>query len=337
MGTVDYAPRTRDRAYSRLAYGRDTQCEHVVPSRGRSGTDKRGFTLIELLVVITLIGLLVALLIPAVQSAREAARRLHCRQNLKQLALAMHHYHSARGSFPYGVNAGWGQSWSAHLLPYVEQVALADTVPWSDLGWWGGPDRNSVALRHLAQTRLPLFRCPSQGSPITSDVNQLPGRYVTNYLACAGGDATHDNRGARGMDQSNGMFLATVFDGAVRRPTRLQDVRDGTSSTLMISEATFVLDGDAGCFTCDRFYLYHPNADSRQGSDFSEALGSSYYPINTQSAREVERECAFSSHHPRGVMAALADGSTHYFKESVDLSAWRALGSMRQGEPVSCP
>ncbi len=301
-------------------------CRHV--HRARIG----GFTLVELVVVITVIGLLVALLIPAVQAAREAARRMHCRQNLKQIALAMHTYHAARQSFPYGVNAGWGQSWSAHLLPYVEQVALADTVPWSDLGYWGGLDRNSQALQRLARTRISLFRCPSQGSPLTSDVNQLPGRYVTNYLACAGGDARIDNRGPGGMDQSNGMFLATVFDGSAKRPTRLADVRDGTAHTLMISEATFVLDGDAGCFTCDRFYLYHPNADSRQGSDFSEALGSTYYPVNTQSAREVERECAFSSYHCQGVVAALADGSTDFVSESIDLAVWRTMGSMRRGE-----
>ncbi len=336
MGGSDSLYRVTNRASACLANIGGTRGGTETPSWQRVRLASQGFTLIELLVVITLLGLLVALLIPAVQSAREAARRLQCQQNMKQLALAMHHYHAARQSFPYGVNAGWGQSWSAHLLPYVEQIALADTIPWSDLGWWGGPDRNSAALQRLARTRLPLFRCPSQGPPLTSDVNQLPGRYVTNYLACAGGNAKHDNRGTGGMDQSNGMFLATVFDSAVRRPTLLQDVRDGTSSTLMISEATFVLDGNAGCFTCDRFYLYHPNADSRQGSDFSEALGSSYYPINTRSAREVERECAFSSYHAGGVMAALADGSTQYFRESVELTVWRALGSMQQGEPVTC-
>jgi prepilin-type N-terminal cleavage/methylation domain-containing protein len=299
-------------------------------------TDKRhGFTLVELLVVIAIITVLVALLFPAVQSAREAARRLQCHQNLRQLAIAMHNYHTIHRAFPYGVNAGWGHSWSAHLLPYVEQMSLAETIPWSERGWWGGPDQNSVALRRLARTRLYVFRCPSQGRPLTSDVNQLSGRFVTNYLACAGGDATGDNRGPGGMDRSNGMFLAAIFTATPRPPTRWVDVRDGTSNTLMLSEAAFVVDGNAGCFTCDRFYLYHPNADSGDGSDFSEALGSTYYVINSRSPREVERECAFSSYHSSGIVGALADGSVRFFAESLDLDVWRALGSMQGNEPVT--
>ncbi len=298
---------------------------------------RRAYTLIELMVVAVVIGVLLALLLPAVQAAREGGRRLQCQHNLKQISLAMHNYHTTHQSFPYGVNGGWGQSWSTHLLPQVEQVALADLVPWSDLGWWGGPDKNSRALQQLARTRLPLFRCPSQGEPETSDVNQLPGRYVTNYLACAGGNARIDNIGTGGMDRSNGMFLAVVFDAQPRRPTRLADVLDGTSHTLMLSEATFILDGNAGCFTCDRFYLYHPNADSRQGSDFSEALGSTYFPINTKSTREVERECAFSSYHPGGVVAATADGAIHFFSESIDLTLWRAVGSISQAEIAAIP
>ncbi len=289
---------------------------------------RKGFTLIELLVVTAVISMLVAMLIPAVQSVRAAARRLKCQQNLKQIALAMHHYHTARCSFPYGVNGGWGQSWSAHLLPFIEQADLADTIPWSDLGWWRGTDRNSRALQRLARTRLKLFRCPSQGAPTTSDVNQLPGRFVTNYLACAGGDARHDNHGPGGMSQSNGIIVAADFKEVPRAPRRMQDIRDGMSHTLLLSEAVFQLDGNKGCFTCDRFCLYHPNADSRHGSDFSEALGSTYYPINTQSSREIERECAFSSTHVGGVIAALADGSTRFFDESVAITIWRRLGSI---------
>ena len=150
---------------------------------------RRGMTLVELLVCLAVVGVLVTLLLPAVQSVREAGRRLQCLQNLRQLALALHQYHEFCRSFPYGVNAGWGHSWSAHLLPFVEQAALADTVPWSEAGWWRGPDQNSQALQRLVRTQISLFRCPSQGSPLTSNINQMDDRYVTNYLGCAGGDA----------------------------------------------------------------------------------------------------------------------------------------------------
>ncbi|MBM4090776.1 MAG: DUF1559 domain-containing protein [Planctomycetes bacterium] len=297
----------------------------VVSVRSADG----GFTLIELLVSLVIMGVLLAILLPAVQCARETARRLQCGHQLKQIALAMHNYHGTHNSLPYGVNAGWGHSWSAHLLPFVEQQALADIVPWTESGWWGGNDRNSIAFRTLARAKLTLFRCPSQGPPFTSDVNGLPGRFVTNYLACAGGDARHDNRGAGGMDRSNGMFLAAHFDSDPKRPTRLSDVRDGTSRTLMVSESVFLLESESTCFICDRFYLYHPDADSRGGYDFSEALGSTFYPINTSAVNNAERECAFSSHHPGGVCGVHADGATEFFNESVDLETWRAIGSIR--------
>jgi len=297
--------------------------------RPRTGPARpTGLTLLELTVAVALIAVSLAILLPAVQRARAASRRMTCQNHLKQLALAMHHYHAARSSFPYGFNGGWGHSWSAHLLPYLDRSTLAATIPWSDRGWWGGPDRNSQALRRLARTHQPLFRCPAQSGPLTSDVNQLPGRFVTSYLACAGGDARHDNHGSGGMSTSNGTIRAADFLGETAPPRRLRDIRDGTSHTLLLSEALFQLDAPAGCGTCDRFYLYHPNADSRNGSDFSEALGSTYYPINTRSHREVERECAFSSRHANGVAGGLTDGSVRFFHQSIELSVWRRLGSI---------
>jgi type II secretory pathway pseudopilin PulG len=290
---------------------------------------------VELIVVLAILGVLVALLLPAVQAVREAGRRLQCQQNLKQIALAMHNYHDCCRSFPYGVNAAWGHSWSAHLLPFVEQSMVADLVPWSEYGWWRGTDRNSRALQQLVRTRIPLFRCPSQGDPVTSDVNQMSDRYVTNYLACAGGDATNDNLGPGGMGESNGMFRAAQFNRIPKPPTRLQEVMDGTSQTLMISESSFIVNQEERCWICDRFYLYHPNADSGDGSDFSEALGSTFYPINLHGRSEQQRECAFSSYHRAGVNGALADGSTHFFQNSLDLAIWQALGSMRQREMLT--
>ncbi len=292
-----------------------------------------GVTVLELLVTMTVIGVLVALLLPAVGSARAAARRLQCQQNLRQLALALHQYHNTCRSFPYGVNGGWGQSWSTHVLPFIQQAPLAARVPWSDRGWWRGTDQNSRALQQLAQTHLPLFRCPADPAPVTCTLNQLAERYVTSYLACAGGDARHDNHGPGGMSQSNGIILAADFLDADRGPARphaLRDIRDGTSNTLLISEAVFLVNEQAGCGTCDRFYLYHPNADTRSGSDFSEALGSTYYPINSLSHREQERECSYSSCHVQGVQAAMADGSTRFCAQSIDLKFWRRCGSLAE-------
>ena len=114
----------------------------------------------------------------------------------------------------------------------------------------------------------------------------------------------------------------------------MRDVADGTAHTLMVSESTFVVGEDAGCWICDRFYLYHPNADSGDGMDFSEALGSTFYPINLRTGSEQHRECAFSSYHAGGVHGSCADGSTHFLQDTIDIAVWRALGSMRQHDTV---
>jgi hypothetical protein len=98
----------------------------------------------------------------------------------------------------------------------------------------------------------------------------------------------------------------------------------------MVSESVFAVGDDAGCWICDRFYLYHPNADSGDGMDFSEALGSTYYPINLRTGSEERRECAYSSRHTDGVLGAYADGSTHFLQDSIDIAVWRAAGSIRQ-------
>ena len=98
----------------------------------------------------------------------------------------------------------------------------------------------------------------------------------------------------------------------------------------MVGESTFVVNEEERCWTCDRFYLYHPNADSDDGSDFSEALGSTYYPGNHQGGSEQQREVAFASYHPQGVCGASTDSSTRFFSDACDLPVWRAIGSMRQ-------
>lgn len=301
----------------------------------------RGFTLIELLVVIAIIAILVALLLPAVQQAREAARRTQCKNNMKQLGLAMHNYHDTHNSLPLGVHAAWGMSWTWAILPYIEQTAVFDIMPdpVSDSGWWGGTDQRSLDLIRLAQTGMPTFICPSQpdGPREGRNINGLTERGIGSYLACAGGDAQHDNLGANGMDRSNGLFHAVRMNtGSPRgRTFRLRDVTDGLSNTVLIGEAEYNLDANKGCDICDRYLFYHMNADSGNGSDFSEVLGSTYYSINPDAQNNAERECAFGSFHTGGANILLGDGRIRFVSENVDLvEVWRALGSRDGGEVV---
>lgn len=298
----------------------------------------RGFTLIELLVVIAIIAILIALLLPAVQQAREAARRVECRNKLKQIGLALHNYHDVNQTFPIGVHAGWGQSWTWAVLPYLEQTAVFDVMPTpiNDAGAWTGSDPRSQALIQIARTAVPVFYCPSQpGGPRESaNINGLAGRAMSTYVACAGGDAQNDNLGANGMDRSNGLFHAIQMNvnNPLGRVFRFRDVTDGTSNTVMGGEVEYQLD-TSKCGICDRYLFYHMNADSGNGSDFSEVLGSTFYPINARES-QTARESGFGSFHEGGAMILMADGTVRFVSENIDLQdVWRALGS-RQGQEV---
>ncbi|WP_435016783.1 DUF1559 domain-containing protein [Tundrisphaera sp. TA3] len=206
----------------------------LIPSRSRS----RGFTLIELLVVIAIIAVLIALLLPAVQAAREAARRSQCVNNLKQLGLAMHNYHSTQGAFPIGagyptavgggIRNGWG-TWSAHsmMLPYLEQTALYNTINFSlpNLSNTGeGQEMNTTAVTVIVSG----FLCPS-ALPYPGGNNFFgkasPG---LNYFASLG--SSMNQYDSRGSARPNGVFR----NGGSAIGER--DIKDGTSNTIAMSE-----------------------------------------------------------------------------------------------------
>ncbi|PQO43438.1 DUF1559 domain-containing protein, partial [Blastopirellula marina] len=140
----------------------------------------RGFTLVELLVVIAIIGVLIALLLPAVQQAREAARRMQCTNNLKQIGLAMHNYHDTYQSFPSGFNnyTGWG--WAAAILPFVEQRAMYDQINNTQ----SLMDLSNATILASAQTQLDNYRCPSDVAPALND-KSLPTVVVQEEIAYA--------------------------------------------------------------------------------------------------------------------------------------------------------
>ena len=303
-----------------------------------------GFTVVELLVVVAVVALLVSLLLPAVQQAREAARAAQCRNNLKQIGLALHNYHGTAGSFPVGVQAGWGYTWTAAVLPQIDRRPLYDAVPkpMGDDGSWGGADPRSAAIRALGRTPDAAFRCPSHpgGPTAPRDPVGLTGRAISHYSASAGGDATHDGPGPDGMDASDGLFHAVNMNAAapVGRTFGFEDARDGLTGTLLVGEVTHLADTPEPCRTCDRFLFFSPNADADDGVDFSEALGSARVEINfPPNLGQIEAELSFASFHPGGTHAGLGDGSVRFVSETIDLRTWRALGSRAGGETFELP
>ena len=231
-----------------------------------SSTRRRGFTLIELLVVIAIIAVLIALLLPAVQSAREAARRAQCVNNLKQIGLALHNYHSAIGSFPQGKSqgasslmysggyAGWTE-WSAHalMLPYIEQAPVYNSI---NFMFAGGYNAASYINATAWSTVIQSFACPSDGNVARGNVsrgtgipntnsyrgsigttsaswNWVPGN-VPGYSA-AQPDPLNLNGGQTNTSSSTGVFTYWYAFG-------IRDITDGTSNTVAFSES---LVGDA--------------------------------------------------------------------------------------------
>ncbi|MEX2173274.1 MAG: DUF1559 domain-containing protein [Pirellulaceae bacterium] len=239
-------------------------------SKHRSLGRQAGFTLVELLVVIAIIGVLVALLLPAVQAAREAARRSSCQNNLRQIGLALQNYHDTAKRFPPGAfisrpDPTQGQlrafhhTWLTSLLPYVEQSPLYGTIQFKGTQAWGQP--------HIG-TQIEILRCPSAGSQ--NDVTESHGLATTNYAASEGwsyGDTSailiptaSDSILSRLMGR--GGSYAGLFAGA--RSNDLADVKDGTSNTVAVAEVSY--DGKF-CEPCGALGWRYNNGTMYDGRD----------------------------------------------------------------------
>jgi prepilin-type N-terminal cleavage/methylation domain-containing protein/prepilin-type processing-associated H-X9-DG protein len=307
-----------------------------------SSRRRRAFTLVELLVVIAIIGILIALLLPAVQAAREAARRSQCTSNLKNLAVAMHNYHDLFGKFPFGFDEHEAL-WSAMILPQVEQKPLYDTLLFTESGPgnWDSGSANTKACGTL----IPVFRCPSLSIPEHIDNNGIPGRVPVSYRGCAGSNVYSDDAstipasapaGAKSLEETplNGIFFG---DSNIR----LADVMDGSSNTVLIGESytdTYVKDGQE----MDFWQFGSPQtggwvAGKTGGTEYSEGLGSTGPKINSRldpSLPGVIMEMSFGSYHPSGANFALADGSVRFLSEDMDIVIYQRLGSRSGKEAV---
>ena len=317
---------------------------------------KSGFTLVELLVVIAIIGILIALLLPAVQSAREAARRMQCSNNLKQLGLAMHNYHSTHRSLPIGGVACCWSPWMVAVFPFIEQQAAFDM-------YQPNPMFSGQAY-YMADVNLPVttrryagFTCPTDvpstceavfgaGKPITSH------NYAVNYGNTgfvSGGGKYYTEFGAEQVifpgSSDEIRFLGAPFASSGSPNTRalvfrFSDIPDGLSNTLLAAE---VIQGHgqdlrgiiwwgigAGFVTSLAPNSWQPDAILEDR--YIEPDNPLNPPVIVGNDPGNPMRLGSRSRHPGGVNTALCDGSVRFISDNIAEATWRALGTSRGGE-----
>ncbi len=317
--------------------------------RPRSCRPHRGFTLIELLVVIAIIAILIALLLPAVQQAREAARRTQCKNNLKQIGLALHNYVDVHSALPSGSivllnpagtqDFGHGWTWHASILPFLEQTTLYNGIQGSDgMGNELG-DQNTGKSQLVRSTTLSMFWCPSQ--PDRRSASQKNGYQTCNYNGnmgtrigngnddCYNGSSlttpAHNRTDAWGCMNGNGVFH-------ISSSVRFRDVADGLSNTIFVSEVPDSGGDVIGIFSAgaDRRLIFSGGADSNPPTEMTEYLiaAESNDPINGGA------EEAAGSFHVGGAQFLMGDGAVRFLSENMHMATYQALSTRLGGEVI---
>ncbi|MDR1483927.1 MAG: DUF1559 domain-containing protein [Planctomycetaceae bacterium] len=327
-----------------------------------------GFTLVELLVVMAIISVLIAILLPAVQAARESAQRMRCSNNIKQVTLAVHNYHDTYEVLPWAFRSYWGGTWVTRILPFIELQAIADKYRW-DL-----PADTSNGNRALLQSlELSGFRCPSDGEnknninfPLFNIVACLGRDYVWRTDGAASSSVNSVNKPSAICDSSGNVSPYRAFfcgsasghigdnEAASARTNlanfcnpidqTLSGIEDGTSNTVAFSETIQGVDGTgSGDYrgfiwvgSCCFFNTSVP-PNTATIADRSHWSNTKYTEHPLAGYDNNKLRYAARSWHTNGVNAGLGDGSVRFVANTIDTAIWKAVGGSNDDEALSLP
>ena len=337
------------------------------PSRFYSRSSNCGFTLVELLVVIAIIGILVGLLLPAVQAAREAARRMSCSNNLKQIGLALHNYESAMRSFPpstISLGGSASQPWSAQafLVPFLEGGNISARIDYS-VGYHHGTNKSNFLPNGVATIRVPVYMCPSEPNDRPRlDANGVPEHYPINYALSMGlyliynpvnradgGAAFAPNRRnavggfTDGLSNTIGLSEVKAFTPRYHDFVAAPSIPPETPSEVSSAYVGGAWSANSGHteWVCGRAIHAGFTTTFAPNTKVLHTVNNILYDIDMTSSREGRNQTDSTyglitsrSHHTGMVNAMFMDGSVHGVPSTIDLLTWRGLGSRSGGEVI---